>query len=170
MIKQEPLSRAFNVAVLHICGKVLPLGFDVSENAPQNYQELIEHYLATRRVLVWNGASDKTIFADCEVNYAFRAWHDSRHIIGRHDFTREGEFKTMASQCMDVCAIYDGPQAEYFCAILDAEIMGQFEYAEKRGGFPVDQFGFVQAYLQDKQAALIGDFGASLENGELPNG
>jgi len=157
----KPLSVAFNVAVLHITSKILPCGFDVSENAPQDYDSLVAHYEKTGRVLVWNGASDKTIFGDCEVNFAFRAWHDSKHIIGSFSFTREGEMNALAMQKADILAIYDGTAADFFCTLLDAEIRGQFDYAERHGGFPIDQIGFARAYLENAMIAIAGNFGVS---------
>lgn len=161
--RPRPLSIPFNVAVLHIANQIFPCGFDVSERAPQDFDSLVAHYDKTGRVLVWNGASDKTIFADAEVNFAFRAWHDSKHITGGHDFTWEGESAALTAQCADVRAIYDGAQADFFCRLLDAEIAGQKNYQDKRGGFPLDQAAFVRAYLLDAETALDGAFGISAE-------
>ena len=121
------------------------------------------HYAITGRVCVWNGASDKTIFADPEVNYAFRAWHDSKHIVGKFLFTREGELNCLAMQKTDVLAIYDGRTADFFCRLLDAEIRGQFDYQERHGGFPIDQIGFACTYLENAAIALASDFGVSSE-------
>lgn len=143
----QPLNRAFNVAVNHIASRVLPCGFDVSADAPATFESLVAHYRETGRVCVWNGASERTIFADAETNFAFRAWHDSKHILHGLPFTRAGEYAAMVYQCADVCAIYDGATAETFCRILAAEICGQFDYNARFGGFPIDQIGFARAYL-----------------------
>lgn len=159
----NPLSVPFNVAVLHIATRLFPCGFDVAADAPQTFDSLMAHYNKTGRVLVWNGASDKTIFADSEVNYAFRAWHDSKHILKRLPFTREGEMKAMECQMLDVRAIYDGATARSFCAILQAEIRGQFDYKERHGGFPLDQAAFARAYVLNAVLALRADFGISAE-------
>ena len=159
----KPLSIPFNVAVLHITQQCLPLGFDVSAIAPQCYDSLVAHYRETGRILVWNGASHATIFGDCEVNFAFRAWHDSKHVLGQFPFTREGEISAMIAQRKDICALYDGAQADYFSSILEAEIYGQFIYSEQRGGFPIDQIGFARAYLKGPSSAIAGDFGVSME-------
>ena len=161
--RPTPLSVAFNVAVLHITSRVLPCGFDVSTNAPQNFDSLMAHHDKTGRVLVWNGASDSTIFADSEVNFAFRAWHDSKHIIARLPFTRAGELEALAMQKADVLALYDGAMADSFCALLDAEIKGQFDYCEKHGAFPTNQAAFARVYLANPDAAIAGEFGISTE-------
>ena len=155
-----PLSTAFNVAVLHITSRVLPCGFDISTNAPQDFDSLLAHYDKTGRVLVWSGASESTIFADAGVNFAFRAWHDSKHITARLPFTRAGELEALAMQKADILALYDGATADSFCALLDAEIKGQFDYCERHGAFPVNQAAFALAYLANPDAALSGDFGA----------
>ncbi len=161
--KARPLSVRFNVAVIHICGRVLPRGYDVSADAPQDYDSLLAHYLKTGRVLVWNGASGSTIFACPEANYAFRAWHDSKHITASLPFTRDGELAAMELQKADIRALYDGAESDTFCALLEAEICGQFDYSELRGGFPIEQAEFARAYLMDADAALRGNFGISLE-------
>ncbi len=151
MVRPEtarPLSTAFNVAVNHICGRILPRGFDVSA-AIQDYDSLMANYKKTGKILVWNGASEKTIFADAETNFAFRAWHDSKHITRELPFTLYGEYEVMKLQQADIRAIYDGVQADYFCQLLNAEIMGQAFYQTRHGGFPIDQIGFVKAYLSN---------------------
>jgi hypothetical protein len=114
----HPLSIPFNIAVLHIAAKVLPCGFDVSPIAPRTFDSLVAHYDKTGRVLVWNGASDKTIFADAEVTFAFRAWRDSKFITARLPFTAEGEKAALELQKMDIRALYDGATADSFCALL----------------------------------------------------
>lgn len=159
----RPLSVAFNVAVLHIASRVLPCGFDVSSKAPQDFESLLAHYDKTGRILVWNGASEQTIFADSEVNFAFRAWHDSKHITGGFNFMRKGEISAMRAQQMDVVTLYNGPTMHFFCDLIKAEVQGQFDYKERRGGFPVDQLAFVRAYLCHAETALDGAFGISAE-------
>ena len=163
----QPMNRAFNIAVLHIAAKVLPCGFDVSADAPQDYDSLVAHYRATGRVLVWGGASERTIFADAHVNHAFRAWHDARHLSGGHDFSRNGEFYTMVDMMADVSAIYDGQAAATFRAIIRAEIIGQWEYKDRHGGFPLDQISFVRDYITNPIAAQATDarhiYGVSFE-------
>lgn len=168
----KPLCRAYNVAVLHICNAILPRGFEVSANAPQNYAELRAHFQSTGKICVWSGASDNTIFADKEVNYAFRAWHDAKHITGNFDFSFTGEFDAYMAQCADISAIYDGSNSIKFRAITFAEIIGQRLYSDKFGGFPLDQYGFVKSYLEMvfnpmgfHNAAIDSRFGISNEEG-----
>lgn len=126
-----PVSVAFNIAVLHIAGKVLPCGFDVVDSldcrasglefAPHTFDSLMAHYQVTGRVLVWNGASDNAIFADREVNYAFQAWHNSKYILGSFPFTPQGEQAALNAQRADIRAIYDGATADRFCSLIALE-------------------------------------------------
>ncbi len=153
------LDRTFNIAVLQACNRVLPNGFDVSEQAPDSYESLLSHYRETGRIQVWNGASDHTIYGDREINYAFRAWHDSRHIVGNHDFTFEGESAVCAMQVSDLLSIYGACDNFYkFERLLIAEIVGQALFFEARGEFPADQYAFTSTYIRDPAGALCGDY------------
>lgn len=161
----QPYSRAFNAAVSHIAARVLPQGFDVASDAPSTFPALVSHFKRTGRILVWNGASDSTIFGDAETNFAFRAWHDSKHVLFNLPFTPAGEAEACKRQCEDVRALYgNGKTADLFCALLRAEIIGQLEYKEAHGFFPLDQAGFVRAYIADRESAICGfHYGASAE-------
>lgn len=161
MKTNQPLSRGFNVAVNTVARRLLPCGFDVAADSPTTHKALVSHYRATGRVLVWSGASEKTVFACRETNYAFRAWHDSKHILFGLPFTMEGEATVMRLQQRDIHALYDGTRADLFCAILEGEIIGQGEYNVIRGGYPVNQLAFVAAYLLNPKRALKSDFGVS---------
>lgn len=150
-----PLSVPFNVATLHIANRLWPKGWDVSDNAPSTYPDMVASFKATGRHTVWAGASDRTIFGDPEVNYAFRAWHDWHHIVHRLDFTDAAEHEVLAGQCSDAREIYgNGGIADGFCRILRAEIIGQLGYKNAHGDFPSDQRGFVSAYLGNPISAI----------------
>lgn len=156
-IAPQPLDRAFNRAVHHIANKLLPAGWDVSDNAPSSLIGLRAHFLATGRICVWSGGSDRTIFADPETNYAFRAWHDYHHLTSNHEFTPEGETAVMRRQWADLQQVY-GHGALKWAGILYAEIIGQGEYERANGVFPDDQMAFVRAYLADPATALTREF------------
>lgn len=150
-----PLSRAFNVATLQIAARLFPCGFDVRADAPDSLERLVSETAATGRLAVWSGASEQTIFGDPEVNWAFRAWHDWHHYRHRLPFTPEGEREAAAGQQRDIRALYGrGPTADHFCALVEAEVVGQLHHQQRHGAFPEDQAGFVAAYLVDPTAAL----------------
>ncbi len=178
----KPVNRAFNVAVQHMAAQLFPTGFDVKADAPSSIIELCKSF-ESGRLTVWNGASDNTIFACPETNYCFRAWHDHCHIRPNirtrspleslsvfnpalaYGFTRAGEKRAITEQIVDVYRVFgNGLSARTFAALLQAEIIGQFDYAENHGGaFPERQADFARAYLADPKAATRGDFGISIE-------
>jgi hypothetical protein len=144
-----PLSIRFNVAVLHIAGRLWPRGYDVSDDAPADFPSMIARYETTGRHTVWAGASDRTIFGDPEVNYAFRAWHDWHHIQFRHDFSDAGERNVYEGQRADLRKVYgNGDTFRHLDRYLKAEVLGQLEYKKAWGAFPEDQRGFVRCYVE----------------------
>jgi hypothetical protein len=138
----------FNAAILTVCRRILSAGYDVSDHAPQTYEELVAHLEAGNRMTVYSGGSDRTIYGDPEVNYAFRAWHDWCHWRGRHDFSLEGELATCTMQVRQLVARYgNSSQTQRWQRILHAEVIGQREYFDAHGYFPEDQRAFVDSYL-----------------------
>lgn len=142
------------MAVLHIASRLFPTGFDISAHAPETYQELVSHVAATGRMLVYSGGSDKTIYADREVNFAFRAWHDWCHLKGNLDTVFDDEAAVCAMQQEHLLHIY-GEAGRKWYAILDAEIIGQALYYDHHKSFPDNQKAFVEAYLTDPQQAVL---------------
>jgi hypothetical protein len=152
----QPLDTRLNVAIIHIASKLFPLGFDVSEQAPSTLEELKGHLADGKRMLVYKGGSDRTIYGDPEVNWCFRAWHDWCHWRGEHDLTHDGEQAVCAMQNQHLLALYgSGETLDRFCKIIDAEVIGQAEYYRYHKRFPDDQHGFVKAYLECPGAALM---------------
>lgn len=175
-MKTKPVNRAFNVAVRHMATQLFPTGFDVKADAPSTIFELCKSF-ESGRLTVWSGASDHTIFACPETNHAFRAWHDHAHIRPNirfdydfnphlaYPFTREGERRTMIEQISDIRKLYgNGLAAKTFGALIEAEIIGQFDYAGNHGGaFPEYQADFTRAYLVNPESAVRADFRISIE-------
>lgn len=153
-----PLDRGLNVAILHIASRLFPTGFDVAAEAPETYEALCAHLEKGGRMLVWSGGSDATIYADAEVNHAFRAWHDWCHFTGGHDFSPEGEAAAMRMQQDHLRLLYgDSPEVRRWFAILEAEIVGQAAYYAMWGRFPEDQRAFVEDYLNTPEGGRIAD-------------
>ena len=138
-----PLDRSFNAAVLHIAGRLLPCGFDVGADAPSTLQALKDHYATTRRIKVWDGASEQTIFGDREVNYAFRAWHDWCHLTGNLQFTTEGKRRAAVMQCDHLTKLYGmDKRTAAWHQIVRVEVIDQAEEFERTGEFVQDQRAF----------------------------
>ena len=154
-----PLDPELNAAILKISLRLFPDGFDVSDDAPDTYEKLKAHLDTGKRLVVYGGGSQHTIYADPAVNYAFRAWHDWSHWTGQHDLTFQGEIAVCADQRRHLIEVFGNtPQIDRWAAIINAEIIGQATYFEDHKRFPVDQRGFVEAYLKDPHLALTYSF------------
>lgn len=109
--------------------------------APNTYKDLVANQVSG--LVVWSGASEKTIYGDPSVNWAMRAWHDSIHLKLNAGFDVLGEKRVALEQARLIGSDQMG-------LVLMAEVQGQVEYFEKHGSFPVDQVLFVRNYLKGK--------------------
>lgn len=120
---------------------IAPL-FDARPIAPATLGELMS---IDGPLVVWDGASDQTIYCDARVNYAFRSWHDAAHIAGRFPFTLEGERAACEFQIAQARAMF--PRLpESLAAAIRAEVIGQTEYFAANGMFPANQAQFHSEY------------------------
>lgn len=157
------VASTLNGCVIDIAGRIFPDGFDTSPNAalcPSDLNSLSQYVKKARRFLVWSGASDQSIFTFPNVNLAFRAWHDWCHWYGQFNMDLAGEAQTCWMQ-QDMLRIYvngsttvETSAVKHWCAILDAEIIGQHHHKEQYGQFPVKQAQFDMAYIDNPILAL----------------
>ena len=98
-------------------------------------------------MLVWDGASDRTIYWDAAVNHAFRAWHDACHIAGRFGFNLDGERAACELQIVQARLAFPSIPLSII-ATIRAEVVGQAEYFAAHGCFPLDQRKFVAQYIR----------------------
>lgn len=119
--------------------------YDVLDNAPNTFDELMQYYNDTGRIGVWSGASDATIFNNPASNHAFRAWHDMQHILRLAPFTLEGEALAMQGQMRMVERLgFISQNSKNICfQLLRIEIMEQAKYAAKHGEYMTNQKEFV---------------------------
>jgi hypothetical protein len=106
--------------------------------APSTFSEL----MSQPTLVVWNGASDATIWNDSAVNYAFRALHDALHLKTRIGFTPLEEIaigRIQASQ-------YES-YSSYLADLVYIETAGQAEYFLKNGIFVQNQVAFTESML-----------------------
>ena len=151
-----PLDVELNEAIRSIASALWPNGIIVSDDAPGTYDELKALLDTGHRPIVYSGGSKHTIYADPQVNYCLRAWHDYCHWQGQLPFTYEGEVLACSMQCHQLREKYgDNERTTRWCRILEAEIIGQAEYFRWHKRFPNDQRGFVEAYLRDRTSALL---------------
>ena len=146
--RDRALDIGFNVAVLAIAARLFPCGFDVAEDAPRTYEQLLMHLDTHKRMVVYGGGSEKTIYGDREVNLAFRAWHDWCHWRGGFDFSLDGDRGACAMQEQHLVSLYgDCEKTDAWRRIVRVEIIGQRDYFRRSGRFPVDQRAFVENLL-----------------------
>lgn len=113
-------------------------GYDTLENITKYYND-------THRLMIWQGASDNTIFGDPKVNLLFRAWHDYEHIVNQFPFTTEGESMTAFKQIAQLPQEWGFEQR-----LILTEVIGQVLYNHyHNGAFPVDQRRFAVGYMQN---------------------
>ncbi len=129
---------------------------EAREVAPQTFAQLQRETDGYSDVpmVVWNGASEMSIYGSSAMNFAFRAWHDRLHIMLHADFDEEGE-KAVAVAQRDAMlrATGDSEAAE----AVWADVWGQFLYEQRHGRFPDDQAAFVWAWLNLGEAAALAD-------------
>lgn len=123
--------------------------------APETFEALCAHYHETGEFLVWNGASDATIYASPRDNWAARAWHDFHHVTGSNDFTLEGERAACEAQGGDLEILrakgeLSEREAMLAWQLLQLEVIGQAltQFAE-HGEFPADQRAWTEAKLRN---------------------
>jgi hypothetical protein len=112
----------------------------------------------TRRICVWSGGSEQTIFADREMNYAFHAWHDWTHYTYELPFTPQGERDACAVQISDLAKVFGPRKAARLAKFLYAEVVGQLEYQQAHCDYPTNQRAFVDAYLINPVNAINSEF------------
>jgi hypothetical protein len=117
------------------------ISYKVSDDAPYTFEGVKEYYQQNNHLLIWNGASDDTIFSKPESNHAFRAWHDFCHIKANADFTPQGERQAMLMQIrMAMDCDFLSKRAKDICTkMLQIEVLGQLAYSQKYGDFPENQ-------------------------------
>ncbi len=146
----KPLNLGFNVATVSMARAVLPRGWRVEDcylSAPSNLPEL-NRAMREEGMVVWSGGSDETIYADKEVNYAARAWHDAVHWHHQLPFTVAGEAATAYVQIAQLLNRYGhDDEVEEFAALILTEVIGQQIYSIQHGDFPDDQRTFTECNL-----------------------
>lgn len=142
------LSPIFNDVVARVIATLLPNGFDTTPD-DGTLDTLAGHYNATGRIMVWDGASDRTVFASPRINHCFRAWHDATHLATRNGFDAEGEHRTAIAQCGHVAQLgLSARDRRIVQRLIMCEVDGQVSYYENTGEFVEDQHGFARHCLE----------------------
>ncbi len=137
-----------------VCRLVHELGIDAYHVTPDTTKcdslgKITDYWDENERLLIYTGASEKTIHGSNIANWDFRAWHDYVHILFQLPFTPNGESRVCHLQQEQMKLFI--PRFEtrkLFSKILDCEINGQIGYQRMHGQFPADQRAFALEYMK----------------------
>lgn len=121
----EPVCDKLNAASVEICTRIFPLGFDVTDNAPNTFEELTVALANHGRMAIWTGDYHDTVFGDTEIWREFRAWHDWCHYRYNLQFNLPDEHAVCHVQAAQLVRLYGRGEdvaqmiATMFCVILD---------------------------------------------------
>lgn len=110
------------------------LNYTVTDTAPEGFEALKTFVTQHGYIPVWSGGSENTIFGTPEVNYAFRAWHDSVHLELNVGFDLEGETVVAIEMSKNL--------PEDVARLIWIEVVEQAKYYFETGNFPVNQVEF----------------------------
>lgn len=147
----EPLSLDLNIATQAMARRLFPLGYDLTPHAMTG-EETMADLNTGRRLKVFSGASDQTIYADAEINHDARAWHDWAHWRYKLGFDLAGETAAAFVQVRHLCYYHgDGAETVDMAALLLCEIIGQAGFFLEHRSFPVDQVAFARRHVAGYQ-------------------
>lgn len=113
----------------------------VSDHAPETLKDVVTTYNETKKLIIWSGASENTIYGCAELNYLARAWHDYTHVKLLSEFNLQGEIQTALKQMSQVDT--------KFAEVLRIEIIEQVNYFQKHGEFPENQLKFFKSFTEE---------------------
>lgn len=120
-------------------------GYDAITDAPTTYEGISRARLWSERTgwpfPVWDGGSDRTVFATPEHNYMFRYLHDHDHACNGYTLSVSHE-RILGHLWAWKVGMESGDSDVYRIALLDT--VGQTEYYAQHGEFPADQRAFVK--------------------------
>ena len=124
------------------------------KNIRQSLLRQVERYQKTGKILVWTGASDKTIFGEnssgINGNWAFRCFHELIHTSKQLGFDFAGESMVCSIQC-SILPVDWVLERE----LIQIEIIGQNQYFNVHKCFLDDQRRFAIDYMMDFEKAIF---------------
>lgn len=111
--------------------------YSVADLAPSNEIELFN----TPSLVIWSGSSDTTIFQDANVNYAFRALHDTLHLTSGYDFSPKSEIALGRLQAAK-------QSSSLLADLVYCEVSRQAEYYLNNSVFVSNQIEFTKQYIK----------------------
>ena len=127
--------------------KIAPL----YRTTPEPYEEIptslkgLNELHKNERILISDYACDNTIYGKDYVNFAFRSWHDTLHVLTQLSMTFEDEMKLGLLHTQTIKRLGLSPICQ---AIMYFDTCGQSIYYSIWGDFPVNQKQFVLGCLK----------------------
>lgn len=133
--------------------QVMPLALGVAPDAPNTYSELRAEADAGK--LRVSTEFNSTSIYGAAGNLTFRIMHDYGHLLYDALFTTEEEVSLAKTQWLDIKRHIPAEWLDICHVVYFADTVEQSRYESLHGRFPVDQKGFVLAFLTnhfEKQA------------------
>lgn len=134
-------------------------GYRDVPDAPNNYADLLTAWRKSKQtglaLPVWDGGSDKTVYDNPGVNFAFRFWHDSLHCMHGLTFKTSDEITIGIMQTADVSAYFGADSIE--SKIMYADTVLQSQYYQRHKEFVNDQYAFVEMHVMHPEIAELWD-------------
>ncbi|AKM09365.1 hypothetical protein AB433_04195 [Croceicoccus naphthovorans] len=131
----------------------MPEGWDAIKDAPDTLPDALAYYQNEGRVAVNVESAHGCTVGDPEAHYAFRAWHDLIHL----EDAEKGTFDLKGEQwCADkhreeiIHRLGYTPEAAWFGALVQIEIVEQNRYFLRTGRWPEDPRAFALRWLKDR--------------------
>lgn len=145
-----PLCPIFNAAMVRLAHEAMPDGYNVEVGAPATLNDLVKRYYREGRITVELTGSGGCTMGIPEQHYAFRAWHDMCHVAECGPFTVPGEIHLARLHHAAIYARYGfNAWTQWFCALIEIEIVSQNEINEAKGHYPCDPRAFALCKLAE---------------------
>ena len=118
-------------------------------NIEATFEAHKKRYRETKKIYVWTGASENTIFGDPTVNHKFRAWHDYIHINYNLGYSITEE-----SIVCDIQRDMLPNDWNLERSLIECEIRGQAHYFYLNNRFISNQRIFTVCWLENSINAL----------------
>jgi hypothetical protein len=130
---------------------------DFRPDAPDEYLALCRaggQMAFTRKLPIWDGASDSTIYLSAEANRQFRFWHDMGHLETGLSFSAADEEALQRAHHIPRLEKFGLERGSLAWKLYEADTVGQIEYYLQFRDFPTDQLAFSTTYALSPADAL----------------
>lgn len=113
--------------------------WEARDDAPQTFEDVARCWAERRTIVVWTGASEKTIWGAPEANWRFRAEHDAAHLATGLGFDHASEIELAYWQAGRV-------EGDWLKRAVLIEVAEGARYHRETGLFVADQIEFARLH------------------------